>query len=55
MVDKDGVRNVGEAEWLDNDDGRRRRLFELAQRVKGDAGCDVLWMDVGRRFLMKGA
>lgn len=54
IVDKDGVRDVGEEEWLDNDDGRRRRLFELAQKVKGDAGCDVLWMDVGRRFLMKG-
>lgn len=47
MVNKDGVRNVEETEWLDNDSGRRRRLFELAQRVKGDAGCDVLWMDVG--------
>ncbi|OSS46345.1 hypothetical protein B5807_08655 [Epicoccum nigrum] len=55
VVDKDGVRGVREKEWLDNDNGRRRRLFELAQRVKGDAGCDVLWMDVGRRFLMKGA
>jgi carboxylesterase type B len=55
VVDKDGVRDVAETEWPDNDDGRRRRLFELAQRIKGDAGCDVLWMDVGRRFLMKGA
>lgn len=54
MVNKEGVRDVGEQEWLDNDDSRRRRLFELAERVKGDAGCDVLWMDVGRRFLMKG-
>ena len=54
MVNRDGVRDVGEAEWLHNDEGRRRRLFELAQRVKGDAGCDVLWMEVGRRFLMKG-
>ncbi|KAF1928965.1 alpha/beta-hydrolase [Didymella exigua CBS 183.55] len=54
MVSKDGVRDVGEEEWLDNDGGRRRRLFELAQKVKGDGGCDVLWMDVGRRFLMKG-
>jgi len=54
MVNKEGVRDVGEEEWLDNDQGRRRRLLELAQKVKGDAGCDVLWMDVGRRFLMKG-
>lgn len=54
MVNKDGVRDVGDEEWLDNDEGRRRRLFELAQRARGDAGCDVLWMDVGRRFLMKG-
>ncbi|KAJ8109251.1 hypothetical protein OPT61_g7600 [Boeremia exigua] len=54
MVNKNGVRDVPEQEWLDSDDSRRRRLFELAQRVSGDAGCDVLWMDVGRRFLMKG-
>jgi carboxylesterase type B len=54
MVNKEGVRDVGEEEWLDIDEGRRRRLFELAQKVRGDAGCDVLWMDVGRRFLMKG-
>lgn len=54
MVNKDGVRDVGEEEWLDTDERRRRRLFELAYRVKEDAGCDVLWMDVGRRFLMKG-
>ena len=54
MVNKNGVRDVEEQEWLDYDESRRRRLFELAQRVKGDAGCDVLWMDVGRRFLMKG-
>ncbi|KAF3047579.1 hypothetical protein E8E12_010545 [Didymella heteroderae] len=53
MVNKEGVRGVGEEEWLDDDASRRRRLFELAQRVKGEAGCDILWMDVGRRFLMK--
>lgn len=54
VVGEEGVREVGDEEWLENDGGRRRRLFELAQKVKGDAGCDVLWMDVGRRFLMKG-
>lgn len=54
MINKDGVRDVGEEEWLNHDEGRRRRLFDLAQRVNGDAGYDVLWMDVGRRFLMKG-
>ncbi|KAJ4384573.1 hypothetical protein N0V86_000173 [Didymella sp. IMI 355093] len=54
MVNKEGVRDVGEEGWLGIDEGRRRRLFELAQKVRGDAGCDVLWMDVGRRFLMKG-
>jgi carboxylesterase type B len=54
IVNKEGVRDVGEEEWLDNDQERRRRLLELAQKVKGEAGCDVLWMDVGRRFLMKG-
>ncbi|KAJ4363792.1 hypothetical protein N0V95_000986 [Ascochyta clinopodiicola] len=54
MVSKDGVKDVGQEQWLENDERRRKRLFELANRVKGDAGCDVLWMDVGRRFLMKG-
>lgn len=54
MVDQDGVGEVAEQAWLENEERRRRRLFELSQRVKGDAGCDVLWMDVGRRFLMKG-
>ncbi len=54
MVNEKGVRMLSEEEWLENDEGRRRRLFELADRVGGDAGCDVLWMDVGRRFLMKG-
>lgn len=54
MVNQEGVRDVGEEEWLGNDRARRRRLFELAQKAKGEAGCDVLWMDVGRRFLMEG-
>ncbi|KAJ4318237.1 hypothetical protein N0V94_004519 [Neodidymelliopsis sp. IMI 364377] len=54
MVNEKGVREVGDAEWLENDEGRRMRLFKLAEKVGGEKGCDVLWMDVGRRFLMKG-
>jgi carboxylesterase type B len=54
MVNEKGVREVDDNEWLENDEGRRKRLFELAERVAGDEGCDVLWVDVGRRFLMKG-
>ena len=54
VLDEKGVRDVGDKEWLKSGEGRRRRLFELAERVKGDAGYDVLWMDVGRRFLTKG-
>lgn len=53
IVDEKEVREVGEEAWLDNEAGRRRRLFELGQRAAGDAGCDVLWMDMCRRFLMK--
>ena len=54
IVDERGVREVEDGAWLDHDDGRRRRLFELAQRVAGDAGYDVLWVDVCQRFLMQG-
>lgn len=38
VVDEKGVGEVGEGEWLDADDGRRRKLFELADRVAGGEG-----------------
>jgi carboxylesterase type B len=53
LVNEQGVREVGRGEYMENDE-RRSRLFELADRVAGDAGWDVLWVDVCRRFLMRG-
>jgi len=54
MVDEGGVREVGSEAWLENDEGRRRRLFDLARQIDADTGLDVLWVDVCRRFLMRG-
>jgi carboxylesterase type B len=54
MVDGGGVGEVGSEAWLENDEGRRRRLFDLARHIDADAGLDVLWVDVCRRFLMRG-
>jgi carboxylesterase type B len=54
MVDESGVRDVDSEAWLENDEGRRRRLFNLARHIDADTGLDVLWVDVCRRFLMRG-
>jgi carboxylesterase type B len=54
MVGEEGVEEVGGEAWMENDEGRRRRLFDLAQRVDTDTGLDVLWVDICRRFLMRG-
>lgn len=54
MVNDKGAREVERAEYMDSDEGRRRRLMELAEKVDGKEGWDVLWVDVCRRFLMKG-
>ncbi|KAF2445886.1 hypothetical protein P171DRAFT_484540 [Karstenula rhodostoma CBS 690.94] len=54
VVNREGVREVDEEGWLGSDGGRRGRLFELARDVKSDEGRDVLWVEVCRRFLMKG-
>ncbi|KAG9196195.1 hypothetical protein G6011_01316 [Alternaria panax] len=54
MVGEQGVGEVGSEAWMENDEGRRRRLFDLAQRIDADTGLDVLWVDVCRRFLMRG-
>jgi carboxylesterase type B len=54
MVDESGVRDVDSEAWLENDEGRRRRLFDLARQIDADTGLDVLWVDVCRRFLMRG-
>ncbi|KAL6708237.1 hypothetical protein ACN47E_003421 [Coniothyrium glycines] len=54
LVDAKGIREVGEGAYLDNDGGRRKKLFEFADRVAGRKGWDVLWVEVCRRFLMQG-
>jgi hypothetical protein len=54
MVGEQGVGEVGSEAWMENDEGRRKRLFDLAQRVDADTGLDVLWVDICRRFLMRG-
>jgi carboxylesterase type B len=54
MVQEGGVGEVGSEAWLENDKGRRRRLFDLARQIDADTGLDVLWVDVCRRFLMRG-
>jgi carboxylesterase type B len=54
MVGEEGVGEVGSETWMENDEGRRKRLFDLAQRINADTGLDVLWVDICRRFLMRG-
>lgn len=54
LVDESGSREVESRDYLDDDGHRRSRLFKLAQDVAGDAGWDVLWVGVCRRFLMRG-
>ncbi|KAI8940587.1 hypothetical protein NX059_001861 [Plenodomus lindquistii] len=54
LVDQEGVREVARHEYMSCDEGRRSRLFALAEEIAGDDGWDVLWVDVCRRFLMRG-
>jgi carboxylesterase type B len=54
LVDQHGVRSIEREEYMGADGGRRRRLMELADRVDAEEGWDILWVDVCRRFLMKG-
>lgn len=54
LVDKDGIREITDENYLGCDEQRRRRLFALAEKVAGEDGLDVLWVDVCRRFLMQG-
>lgn len=54
LIDEQGVREVGSQNFLGNDQGRRSHLFALADRIAGEAGLDVLWVDVCRRFLTSG-
>lgn len=55
VVDENGIKEVGKDVYLDGEDGgRRRKLMGLADKVNEKEGWDVLWVDVCRRFLMKG-
>jgi carboxylesterase type B len=51
VVGRDGVKEVGRDEYMS---GRRHELMDLADEIDGEDGWDVLWVDVCRRFLMKG-
>ncbi|KAK5112362.1 hypothetical protein LTR62_004325 [Meristemomyces frigidus] len=53
LVGAEGVRMVGEEEYM-GPECRRGRLLALAEKERGEDGCDVLWDEVCRRFLMKG-
>ncbi|KAF2032532.1 alpha/beta-hydrolase [Setomelanomma holmii] len=54
VIDKDGVREVEKEAYIHSDGERRRQLMELADRLDREEGWDVLWVDICRRFLMKG-
>ena len=54
VVEEGGVRDVDEENYLGKDSSRRRRLLGLADAIGGDGGRDKLWVDVCRRWLMKG-
>jgi carboxylesterase type B len=52
IVGREGVREIHGGEYMR---GRRQELVDLAGTIDGDKGWDVLWVDVCRRFLMKGS
>lgn len=53
IVDEKGVREVARLPpWLSSH-ASPPRLFELAASIDPDAGCDILWLEVCRRFLMQ--
>ena len=54
VIGRDGVKEVGRGEYMESDGRRREKLMDLAGRVDEEKGWDVLWVDVCRRFLMKG-
>jgi carboxylesterase type B len=51
LVGKHGVSEVKREEYMN---GRRRKLMDLADDMDQENGWDILWVDVCRRFLMKG-
>ncbi len=54
-VTKEGLRVDGKDQYMNTEDGgRRKKLFEVAQREKRDQGADHLWEGVCRRWLDSG-
>lgn len=53
VVGREGVRVVGREVYM-GPATRRGKLLVLAERERGERGCDVLWDEVCRRFLMSG-
>jgi len=54
VVGNEGMEEQDEDVYLDEDEARRRKLFELAQKCDAEKGWDTLWEGVCRRFLMAG-
>jgi carboxylesterase type B len=54
LINENGVKKITDEDYLSYDEQRRQRLFTLADKVAGEDGLDVLWVDVCRRFLMQG-
>jgi carboxylesterase type B len=52
VVGKEGVREVERQGYMG---GRRDKLMDLARRTDKVNGWDILWVDICRRFLMKGS
>ena len=53
IVDRNGLRIVEKGEYMGLDT-KRGKLLALAEREAGEEGCDLFWIDVCRRFLMRG-
>ncbi|TKA70778.1 hypothetical protein B0A55_05464 [Friedmanniomyces simplex] len=53
VMDRQGLRVVVKDDYM-AEESRRGKLLALAEKEAGENGCDVLWSDVCRRFLMQG-
>lgn len=51
VVDKDGLHVREQEQFMDEDNQRRRKLLDLADRARGDQGWDYLWEGVCRKWL----
>ena len=52
-VERTGLRLLGKDDYM-GPSSRRGKLLALAEKEDGEAGCDLLWSGVCRRFLMQG-